>query len=591
MDKKVLLSALLTLSTSFYSHAITMGNPFFNSFEQFEKPKFENISKPKLPPIPIKKPEKKEENKKILVKFKDNAPYREIKRILDDLGIKVDRYFKFIDVFALKLPEGFPVNEAVEFFKSLGFVEFAEPDIVFKLSSKKVPNDPLFQKQWGLNNSSDTDIDAPEGWSKETGSKDIVIAVIDTGVDYRHEDLKENIWKNERECNGIKGVDDDGNGYVDDCYGWNAVSDNPDPMDDNGHGTHVSGIAAGDGNNGKGIAGVSWNSKILPLKFMDSSGRGNLSDAIECIEYIVKNIQKGVNIKVVNASWGGYQKSSSLKEAIEKLKEEDVLFVSAAGNDKNNNDEKPYYPASYRIDNIIAVAATDKDDNLASFSNYGKNSVDVAAPGVDILSTYPDNNYRYMSGTSMATPFVSGIAAVLWSENKGYSYRDIKSLIEKNGDKLVSLDGLVKTESRVNLDKALKTNEDKQEPKEADIRVKPESYDYGKVKVGSSEINRFTIYNVGEKKLLIYNIYIQENKENNFEIISNTCPSTLNPDEKCEVSVRFSPESSGTKKANLIIRTNDPDESLKEVPLKGEGVEERTGFFDLFSPLSLFRFF
>ncbi len=592
--KKSLLSALLGISVYFYSaEAFSFSMP---SFDGFEKPKVPEVKQPQKPEIPeVKKPKKEEKNKEnghILVKFKENAPYKTIKEILSDLGIDVEKYFKFIDVFLLKLPEGFPVEEALKVLRGFDFVEYAEPDIVFKLSAQKNPNDPYYSKQWGLNNSSDTDIDAPEGWSKETGSEDVVIAIIDTGVDYNHEDLRDNIWKNSKECSGIKGVDDDGNGYVDDCYGWNALDDNGNPMDDNGHGTHVAGIAAAVGNNGKGIAGVSWHSKILPLKFMDSNGQGRVSDAIECIEYIVNNVKKGENIKVANASWGGYQSSSALRDAIQKLKEVDVLFVAAAGNDKNNNDSKPYYPASYDLNNIIAVAATDKNDNLADFSNYGKNSVDVAAPGVDILSTYPGNKYRYMSGTSMATPYVSGLAALIWSENAGYSYYDVKSTIENNGDKLSSLYNLVKTESRINADKSLSSQEKTPAPKEPDVRIKPESYDYGKVKVGSSETNTFTISNVGNEKLEIFTMYIQGSDHENFKIISNSCPPDLNPGDSCKVSIKFAPENAGVKTADFVVETNDQDESIKKVPLKGEGVEESSGFFDFFVfPALPFRFF
>ncbi len=591
MKKSLFLSAILGVSISIYSaNAFSFSMPSFENFEKPEIPYF----KPQEPEPPgIEKPEKKpeKEERKILIKFKENAPYKLIKNILSDLGIDVERYFKFIDVFVLKLPQDLPLEEGLEILREFDFVEYAEPDVIFKTSSTKNPDDPYYPKQWGLNNSSDTDIDAPEGWSKETGLEDIIIAVIDTGVDYNHEDLKNNIWKNTQECSGLKGVDDDGNGYVDDCYGWNALDDNGNPMDDNGHGTHVAGIAAAVGNNGKGITGVSWNSKILPLKFMDSNGQGRVSDAIECIEYIVNNVKKGRNIKVANTSWGGYQSSSALKDAIKKLQESDVLLVAAAGNDKNNNDSKPYYPASYDLNNIIAVAATDKNDNLADFSNYGKNSVDIAAPGVDIISTYPGNRYRYMSGTSMATPHVSGLASLVWSQNGGYSYYDVKSLIENNGDKLSSLYGLVKTESRINVDKSLSAKEVpvKEEP---DIRVKPDQYDYGKVKVGESDTYSFTISNVGNKKLEIFAMYIQGEDHKNFKIVSNTCPPDLDPGENCTVSIKFAPENSGVKEADFVVETNDQDESIKKVPLRGEGVEESSGFFDFFVfPSFPFRFF
>ena len=597
--KKLFFSALVGTVLSVYSADAFSFSDFqkhLNNYHppQLEKPvypfkpddsfSFNNPVKEFPKPLnPHKDKDKKDskDRKHILVKFKESAPYKLIKQILADAGIDIEKYFKNTDIFLLKLPEGFPVEEAIKFLKEFDFVKYAEPDIVFKLSAKKIPNDPLFSKQWGLNNSSDKDIDAPEGWSKETGNGKVIIGIIDTGVDYNHEDLRKNIWTNSKECNGIKGVDDDGNGYVDDCHGWNAVDNNGNPLDDNGHGTHVAGIAAAAGNNGKGITGVNWNAKILPLKFMRNDGRGNLSDAIECIEYVIDNIKKGRNIKVVNASWGGYQSSSALRDAIRKLRQNDVLFVAAAGNDKNNNDAKPFYPASYDLDNIIAVAATDKDDNLASFSNYGRNSVDVAAPGVDIISTYPGNKYRYMSGTSMATPFVTGLASLIWSEKDGYSYKDVKNIIENNGDKLSSLSGVIKTSSRINADKSLKvqTNPVIKEP---DLRVKPESYDYGKVETGKQEKAKFTLSNVGNKILEIFTMYIEGKDHENFKIVENNCPPDLDPGKSCSVIVRFAPENDGVKKANFVVETNDPDESIKKVPLKGEGVSRDSGFFDFF---------
>ncbi|NPA53180.1 MAG: S8 family serine peptidase [Aquificae bacterium] len=604
--KKLFMSALLGVSVSVFSaNAFSFSIPSIKDFEQPKTPKIKEPEERVLPPE-IKNPkdkDKKEDDRRILIKFKENAPYDLIKEILTDLGIDVEKYFKFIDVFVLKLPEGLPTEEAIKLLKDLDFVEYVEPDILFKLSAKKNPNDTYYERQWGLNNSYDTDIDAPEGWAKETGSKDIIIAIIDTGVDYNHEDLKDNIWKNSKECSGRAGVDDDGNGYVDDCYGWNALNDNGNPKDDNGHGTHVAGIAAAVGNNGKGIAGVSWHSKILPLKFMDSNGQGRLSDAIECMEYIVNNVRKGENIKIANASWGGYQTSSALKDAIKKLKEQDILFVAAAGNDKNNNDERPYYPASFDLANIISVAATDKNDNLADFSNYGKNTVDVAAPGAEIISTYPGNKYRYMSGTSMSTPHVSGLAALIWSQNKGYSYYDVKSIIESKGDKLSSLSGLIRTESRINVDKSLAKKEEEENPpnnpnppeeeiKEADIRVKPESYDYGKVKIGDEDTNKFTITNIGDETLKLYSLYIDGTDAKEFKIVSNTCSTDLDPGKSCYVSIEFAPKDAGVKKADFIIKSNDPDEGLKKVPLKGEGVEEKSGFFDFFFfPALPFKFF
>ncbi len=525
----------------------------------------------------------KPSEEKILVKLKENAPTKIFLNIAKDYGFSVEKFFRNTGIYLLKLPEGLPLKEALSLFGSLDFVKYVEEDKIIKLNGKKIPDDPLFKKQWGLDNSRDTDIDMPEAWNKKTDSSNVVVAVVDTGVDYNHEDLKRNIWENKKECTGRKGVDDDGNGYVDDCHGWNAVNDNGNPYDDNGHGTHVAGIIGAVGNNGKGVSGVNWHVKILPLKFMDSSGRGRTSDAIECIEYILDNIKKGVNIKVVNASWGSYQRSKALYDAIKKLKDNDVLFVAAAGNDKNNNDEKPFYPASYNLDNIISVAATDKDDNLADFSNYGQNSVDVAAPGVSILSTYPDNRYKYMSGTSMATPFVSGLSAFVWSYKESFSYEDVKSAIEKNVDKLSSLEGLVKTGGRINAEKTMENLKKDDSKKEPEIRIRPSSYDYGDVYVGDTKKAVFTISNAGNADLYILSVYIQGKNKNSFEIVSNNCPSELKPDKSCSVSIRFTPDSEGTKKAQFVVESND-NENVKKVPLKGKGVKKESGgFFDIFN--------
>jgi subtilisin family serine protease len=340
----------------------------------------------------------------ILVKFKPKIiPHKleeRVKAVEDEVSkvgvkAKVKKDFLFINVHHLKILDGTPVEKVIERLKANPNVEYAEPNYIYSINL--IPNDPLFNRLWGLNNTGqtggtpDSDIDAPEAWDMQTGSDNVVVGVIDTGVDYTHEDLSANMWLNPFEV--LDGIDNDGNGYIDDIYGINAITGSGNPMDDNGHGTHVSGTIGAIRNNGKGITGVTNNVKIMALKFLNSSGSGTTADAIECIQYVLNMKNKGVNIKVTNNSWGGGGFSQSLYDAIKALKDSDILFAAAAGNSSTDNDSKPFYPASYDLENIISVAATDHNDNLASFSNYGLTSVDVAAPGVNILSTLPGGGY------------------------------------------------------------------------------------------------------------------------------------------------------------------------------------------------------
>jgi subtilisin family serine protease len=272
-----------------------------------------------------------------------------------------------------------------------------------------IPDDTYFGDLWGLHQSNnDVDIDAPEAWDTETGSLDVVVAVFDTGVDYTHEDLSANMWVNSAEANGARGTDDDGNGYVDDVYGYDVAGnhdgvDDPDPMDIMGHGTHVSGTIGARGNNSKGITGVNWEVKIMALKVFRPDMGAYTNDILDAIDYVLemKN-NHNVNIVAINASYGGGGGSQGdpMDIAIQSLGDAGIIFAAAAGNggsdgSGDNNDATPHYPSSYSATNIIAVAATDKNDNLASFSNYGVTSVDIAAPGVNILSTLPSFNMPY----------------------------------------------------------------------------------------------------------------------------------------------------------------------------------------------------
>jgi len=362
--------------------------------------------------------------------------------------------------------KGVPVAKAIQEYNSNPNVLYAEPDYLvslppeqadkvsgksesFEIASMRTPNDPDYPLQWGLKNTgqapfygkSGADIKAPDAWGITTGSSSIVIAVVDTGVDYTHPDLAANIWKNSGEIPN-NGIDDDRNGYVDDVRGWNFVSSNNNPMDDHGHGTHCAGSIAAVGNNNLGITGVCWNARIMPLKFLNASGNGRVSDAISAILYANR-----MGAQVISNSWGGTQYTQALKDAIDASP---AVVVCAAGNSGQNSDQYPQYPAALSSSNIISVAATDYKDNLAGFSNYGTSSVDLAAPGVNIRSTYKNSQYQYLSGTSMATPYVSGVAGLLKAANPSMTKYQIRDKILNTVDRLSSLSGKVATGGRLN---------------------------------------------------------------------------------------------------------------------------------------------
>ena len=351
-----------------------------------------------------------------------------------------------------------PVNTVKMAIRQLGInsvVEYAEPNYFRYMNASDTgtyPDDSQFDNMWGLHNEGQTggtanaDIDAPESWDITTGNPDMVVAVIDSGADMEHEDLAANIWTNPGEI-PENGIDDDNNGYIDDVHGWDFAHDDNDPSDTDaicgGHGTHTAGTIGAVGNNGTGVTGINWDVQVMPLKifkqvffFFCST---TSADIIDAIEYATT-----MGVRVSNNSYGGGPFSQAEYNAI---RASDMVFVAAAGNEGRNNDTTPSYPASYNLDNIIAVAATDHNDNLASFSNYG-NSVDIAAPGVNILSTTPYDTYDFFNGTSMASPHVAGAAGMLLGENPQLTTREVKwNLLNGADDK-----GLpVLTGARLNL--------------------------------------------------------------------------------------------------------------------------------------------
>ena len=342
--------------------------------------------------------------------------------------------------------------ELINNLNNLPEIAYAEPDYI--IESLYLPNDALFDQQWALNNEGqtggnmDADIDGIEAWDLYKEGANVLVAVIDTGVKYDHQDLQENIWININEIAG-NGVDDDNNGYIDDIHGYDFANSDGDSMDDNGHGTHCAGILGARGDNGIGISGAAHSAQIMGIKFLDGSGSGSSSAAINSILYAVDN-----GAKILSNSWGGGGFSQSLFDAISYANDHDVLFIAAAGNESSNNDNSPSYPANYDLPNIISVAATDHRDQLSGFSNYGM-SVDLAAPGSNILSTYSDGGYATLSGTSMATPYVTGAAVLIKSNFPELTALEIKEILLETVDELDNLSGKVATSGRLNVINAL----------------------------------------------------------------------------------------------------------------------------------------
>ncbi|MBB1332013.1 MULTISPECIES: S8 family serine peptidase [unclassified Pseudoalteromonas] len=353
---------------------------------------------------------------------------------------------------------GMSTKQAIKLLQTHAAVEYVEPD--YRVNIATAPNDPDFSKLWGLHNegqsggTADADIDALEAWSITTGGKDVVVGVIDTGVDHSHSDLTANMWINPNEIAG-DGIDNDGNGYIDDVHGINAITNVGDPMDDQGHGTHVSGTIGAAGNNNNGVVGVNHEAAIVGCKFLDASGSGSTSDAIKCIDYMVSLKNAGVNVRVLNNSWGGGGFSQALADAITASEQADILFVAAAGNDAVDNDQNPHYPSNYEHESVLSVASTDRNDNMSDFSQWGLTSVDLAAPGSAILSTVPGNGYATYSGTSMATPHVAGVAALVLSLNPDLSTSELKQLLMDSGDDNAQLAGKTVSGKRLNANQAL----------------------------------------------------------------------------------------------------------------------------------------
>jgi hypothetical protein len=355
-------------------------------------------------------------------------------------------------MFAITAP-GASVFDVTSWVASIGGRSL-EPDRI--ITSAALPNDPSFSRLWGLHNTGqtsgviDADIDAAEAWNVTTGSREVVVGVIDTGIDYRHPDLSANMWRNPGETAG-DGIDNDRNGFVDDVYGWDFANNDADPFDDEGHGTHVAGTIGAVGNNGTGVAGVNWQVSLMALKFLGADGSGTTSAAVAALNYATMMRQThGVNVVATNNSWGGGGASTALTNAIVAGGNAGILTVAAAGNESANNDTTPSYPANVNSTAVISVAATDASNRLASFSNYGATTVDVAAPGVGIYSTTPNNSYASYSGTSMAAPHVAGLVALMAAANPEATAGQIRSAILSTAVPVASLAGKVATGGLIN---------------------------------------------------------------------------------------------------------------------------------------------
>ncbi|MBA3769291.1 MAG: S8 family serine peptidase [Blastocatellia bacterium] len=410
-----------------------------------------------------------ESSPEVFVRFRRGTSLEQIKSIAASNNDRLaDEYESVSNLVAIDDLDNVDPAALVAQYAAMPNVEYAEanfrielddPSAVEALPTAAVdnlpagsPSDPLFGEQWALNNSGANngreraDIDAIRAWETTQGSEEVVVAVLDSGVDYNHPDLVGNMWTRPA---SLSAYSDDELGDFNDLHGFNGTDRFADPMDDNGHGTHCAGIIGAEGDNGIGITGVNWRVQIMPLKFMGRSGYGSVNDAIEAINYAIDRKKNGVNLRIISASFGSARDSRALRDAINAAGDAGILFVAAAGNDSSNNDRWPHYPSNYDLPNLISVAALDRSDRLASFSNYAAKSVHVAAPGKAILSTWLGGRYREASGTSMATPYVAGTAALIIANQPNISVKALRDRLLGSADEIETINGKVATSSRV----------------------------------------------------------------------------------------------------------------------------------------------
>lgn len=400
----------------------------------------------------------------VLVKFREDISPKQAEAIAASFHDEVEDQIESVSgLISIDDLDDANVQSVVAGYEALPEVEYAERNFEISLDhtggGKHLhAEDPRFGDQWALANEGQNggkagaDIKAMQAWAITTGSEDVVVAVLDSGVDYNHEDLVKNIWNRPEQIQAFR---DEQLGIVDDIHGYDAIDNSGDPFDQNGHGTHCAGIVGAEGGNQIGIAGVNWKVKIMALKFMNAGGFGTTKDAIEGINYAINRKNAGVNVRVISASWGSTQRSRALEDAIRKAGDAGILFVAASGNAGVDTDHRPHFPAAYKLPNVISVAALDRSDQLAQFSNFGAKSVHVAAPGKEILSTWLGNDYEEHSGTSMATPVVAGVAALVIAGNPSLTLAELRSTLLTSVDKLPNLQGKVASAGRINSAKAL----------------------------------------------------------------------------------------------------------------------------------------
>ena len=432
-----------------------------------------DLARPVAKPTAIKRSPSDSEPE-VLVRFKSGVTASQIEKLTAKFNDRVEDRLELVNglVAIDDLDNADPAEVAAHYARMTDLVEYAHENFIIEadipdftpvndghdMPRPNSPNDPHFADQWGLSNDGrnggkkGADIAALSAWSKTKGSEDVVVAVLDTGVDYTHPDLVANMWVRP---DSVPQYSDAQLGVINDLYGFSAGDNMADPMDDNGHGTHCAGIIGAEGDNGIGIAGINWNVKIMPLKFLGRGGFGSTKDAIEAINYAIDRKQNGVNVRVISASWGSTMRSKALEDAIRAAGENGILFVAAAGNSSTDNDRRPHFPSNYDLPNVISVAALDNGDLLASFSNYGSKSVHVAAPGKAIVSTWLKGSYREASGTSMATPHVAGLAALIIANEPDITMAELRKRILDSVDPLDILNGRIFSAGRINADRAL----------------------------------------------------------------------------------------------------------------------------------------